>query len=128
MSARDELRGYVRLLADMWTPPSTTDERVERLYQTVRAEVLAEEKTTPGEHAGTEVTPEPPYTDSETAFMQVGTAHWPRRAVLHIDGLPPLVGTYNGAGMQRLEHHDGLLVELMLTFADRPTTTGEDSH
>jgi hypothetical protein len=42
MSARDDLRKYVRLLADWWTPPSTTDERVERLYNAVRAEVLAD--------------------------------------------------------------------------------------
>ncbi|MEV5770134.1 hypothetical protein AB0L49_02520 [Streptomyces antimycoticus] len=42
MSARDELRKYVRLLADWWTSPKTTDERVERLYASVRAEVLRE--------------------------------------------------------------------------------------
>ncbi|MFD5386321.1 hypothetical protein ACFWMG_15495 [Streptomyces sp. NPDC127074] len=42
MSARDELRRYVRLLADWWTSPKTTDERVERLYASVRAEVLRE--------------------------------------------------------------------------------------
>lgn len=42
MSARDDLRKYVRLLADSWTPPSTTDARVERLYAAIRAEVLAE--------------------------------------------------------------------------------------
>ena len=42
MSARDELRRYVHLLADMWTPAKVTDERVEDLYATVRAEVLAE--------------------------------------------------------------------------------------
>ena len=42
MSARDELRRYVHLLADMWTPAQVTDERVESLYATVRTEVLAE--------------------------------------------------------------------------------------
>jgi hypothetical protein len=42
MSARDELRRYVRLLADWWTSPKTTDERVERLYSVVRDEVRAE--------------------------------------------------------------------------------------
>ncbi|MFK0124941.1 hypothetical protein ACIQSP_16695 [Streptomyces nigra] len=42
MSARDELRRYVHLAADMWTPAKVTDERVERLYATVRTEVLAE--------------------------------------------------------------------------------------
>lgn len=40
MSARDALRKYVNLLADWWTPPSVTEERVERLYGQVRAEVL----------------------------------------------------------------------------------------
>jgi hypothetical protein len=81
-----------------------------------------EEKSSP---AGAEATPEP-YTDSETAFMQIGTARWPRRAVLHLEGLPPLVGTYNGAGMRRLDHHAGLIVEPMLAFADRPEITGKD--
>lgn len=42
MSARDELRRYVSLLGDMWTPPQTTDERVERLYAAVRDEVRRE--------------------------------------------------------------------------------------
>ena len=42
MSARYELRRYVHLLADMWTPAQVTDERVESLYATVRTEVLAE--------------------------------------------------------------------------------------
>ncbi|MFF7534912.1 hypothetical protein ACFZB2_38370 [Streptomyces bobili] len=72
-------------------------------------------------------TPAPaPYTASETAFMQIATAHWPRRAVLHLEGLPPLVGTYNGAGMRRPDHHDGLIVEPMLAFADEPEPTGKD--
>lgn len=42
MSARDELRRYVNLLADSWTPRETTDERVEKLHAKVRAEVLRE--------------------------------------------------------------------------------------
>ncbi|GGR70782.1 MULTISPECIES: hypothetical protein [Streptomyces] len=42
MTARDELRKYVRLLADAWTPPEQTDARVERLYSLVRTEVLRE--------------------------------------------------------------------------------------
>lgn len=42
MTAREELRRYVHLLADMWTPVEVTDERIERLYATVRTEVLAE--------------------------------------------------------------------------------------
>lgn len=42
MTARDELRKYANLLADSWTPRERTDERVEWLYQNVRAEVLAE--------------------------------------------------------------------------------------
>ena len=42
MSARDELRRYVHLLADMWTPAEVTDKRVEDLYAVVRAEALAE--------------------------------------------------------------------------------------
>lgn len=84
------------------------------------------EKSSP---AGAEATPVPePYTDSETAFMQIGTAQWPRRAVLQLDGMPPLVGTYNGAGMRRLDHHDGLIVEPMLAFADRPETTRKDGR
>lgn len=85
-----------------------------------------QEKSSP---TGVDATPEPePYTDSETAFMQIGTAHWPRRAVLHVEGLPPLVGTYNGAGMRRLDTHAGLIVEPMLAFADRPETPGEDGR
>lgn len=40
MTARDELREYVNLLADPKTPRETTDGRVERLYGQVRAEVL----------------------------------------------------------------------------------------
>jgi hypothetical protein len=42
MSARDDLRKYASLLADWWTPPGTTDARVERLYAAVRTEVLRE--------------------------------------------------------------------------------------
>ncbi|MET9222423.1 hypothetical protein ABZX65_27165 [Streptomyces sp. NPDC003300] len=42
MSARDELRKYANLLADSWTPPQKTTDRVEWLYGQVRAEVLAE--------------------------------------------------------------------------------------
>lgn len=42
MSARDQIRRYVSLLGDMWTPPSTTDARVEQVYAAVRAEVLRE--------------------------------------------------------------------------------------
>ena len=41
MSARDELRKYANLLADSWTPREKTDDRVEWLYNQVRAEVLA---------------------------------------------------------------------------------------
>jgi len=52
MSARDELRRYVSLLGDMWTPRETTDARVEQLYSAVRAEVLAEDgQAYPGELA-----------------------------------------------------------------------------
>lgn len=40
MNARDELRKYVHLLADSWTPRERTDERVEWLYGQVRAEGL----------------------------------------------------------------------------------------
>lgn len=43
MSARDELRKYVHLLADAWTPRETTDGRVEWLYALVRAEVRRED-------------------------------------------------------------------------------------
>lgn len=42
MTARDELRRYVSLLGDMWTPRETTDARVERLYDAVRTEVLGD--------------------------------------------------------------------------------------
>jgi hypothetical protein len=42
LNARAELREYVHLLADSWTPRKVTDERVERLYAVVRAEVLRE--------------------------------------------------------------------------------------
>ncbi|KAA6221759.1 hypothetical protein CP973_07085 [Streptomyces albofaciens JCM 4342] len=40
MSARDEIRRYVSLLGDSWTPRKTTDARVEQVYAAVRAEVL----------------------------------------------------------------------------------------
>lgn len=50
MTARDDLRKYVSLLGDWWTPRSETDERVERLYQAVRVEVLAEDAATVYEH------------------------------------------------------------------------------
>ncbi|MEV5598418.1 hypothetical protein [Streptomyces sp. NPDC052496] len=40
MSARDEIRRYVSLLGDLWTPRETTDARVEEVYAAVRAEVL----------------------------------------------------------------------------------------
>jgi hypothetical protein len=50
MTARDELRRYVSLLGDWRTPRSQTDDRVERLYQAVRAEVLAEQAATAYEH------------------------------------------------------------------------------
>lgn len=46
-SARDELRKYVSLLADGWTPFEKTTERVERLYTKVRAEVLDEDGLLP---------------------------------------------------------------------------------
>jgi hypothetical protein len=42
MSARDDLRRYVRLLADAWTPPAKTEERVDRVYRAIRSEVLRE--------------------------------------------------------------------------------------
>ncbi|MFD5002168.1 hypothetical protein ACFWMV_04600 [Streptomyces mutabilis] len=42
MSARAELRKYVHLLADMWTPREKTDARVEELYGLVRAEVITD--------------------------------------------------------------------------------------
>ncbi|MFG2225344.1 hypothetical protein [Streptomyces sp. NPDC048644] len=42
MSARDEIRRYVSLLGDSWTPRETTDARVQRVYAAVRAEVLRE--------------------------------------------------------------------------------------
>lgn len=42
MTARDELWKYARLLADWWTPPTVTEDRVEKLYNAVRDEVLAE--------------------------------------------------------------------------------------
>lgn len=42
MSARGELRRYVNLLADSWTPPATTEARIERLYTAVRDEAVIE--------------------------------------------------------------------------------------
>ncbi|MCG0066259.1 hypothetical protein L0F81_23705 [Streptomyces tricolor] len=42
MSARDELRRYVHLLADAWTPREQTDEHVEWLYNAVGTEVRRE--------------------------------------------------------------------------------------
>ncbi|MEU7400733.1 hypothetical protein [Streptomyces sp. NPDC044948] len=42
VSARDELRKYVHLLADAWTPRQTTDDRVEWLYGLVRDEAFLE--------------------------------------------------------------------------------------
>lgn len=43
MSARDVIKQYVRLAGDWWTAPKLHDERVEHVYQQVRAEVLTEE-------------------------------------------------------------------------------------
>ncbi|MFH8752999.1 hypothetical protein ACH4GK_17610 [Streptomyces rimosus] len=40
MNARAEIRRYVSLLGDSWTPRATTDARVEQVYAAVRAEVL----------------------------------------------------------------------------------------
>jgi hypothetical protein len=110
--------------AIQWRPdaPMGLREGIEEILATLP---LAGEKSS----READATPETaPYTDSETAFMQIGTAHWPRRAVLFLEGLPPLVGTYNGAGMRRLDHHDGVLIEPMLAFADAPTTPGEDGR
>lgn len=42
MNARAELRKYVHLLADAWTPREKTDARVEELYGLVRAEVITD--------------------------------------------------------------------------------------
>ncbi|AQW55246.1 hypothetical protein ACIQPP_05345 [Streptomyces violaceusniger] len=64
------------------------------------------------------------HTDSETAFMQIGAASWPRCATLILDGLPPLIGAYNGAGMRRAPGHDALIIEPMLLFANKPTAAG----
>lgn len=43
MSARDDLRRIVHAAtADMWTAPTQTDERTDRLYAAIRAEILNE--------------------------------------------------------------------------------------
>lgn len=61
-----------------------------------------------------------PHTDSETAFKQLATAPWPRCATLIIDGQPPLIGSYGGAGMGRAPSGDALIVEPQLWFDDAP--------
>ena len=149
MSARDSIRKYVQLLADSWTPAHKTEQRVERLYGEVRAEVLREAADEISRAVGRNLAeypsepamatrrlgmraaqrlledliegavekdtrePEPlPFTEARAAFMQIG--HTPSlqglRTELHIDGHPPLVGRYIGAGMRKAEHQDGLLI------------------
>ncbi|MGW1546648.1 hypothetical protein [Streptomyces sp. NPDC002346] len=65
-------------------------------------------------------TPEPlPFTEARAAFMQIGHTHALEglRTELHIEGHPPLVGRYCGAGMIRAEDLDGvLLIEPRLAF------------
>ena len=59
------------------------------------------------------------FTEARAAWMQIGTtpALQGLRAELRIDGFPPLVGQYAGAGMRRANHHEDLmLIEPMLLF------------
>ncbi|MEU3289947.1 hypothetical protein [Streptomyces longwoodensis] len=39
MSARDQLRKYVAMASDVWTPRETTDARTAEVYDAIRAEV-----------------------------------------------------------------------------------------
>jgi hypothetical protein len=63
---------------------------------------------------------EQPFTDGETAFMQIGTTPMHQRAVLQIGDNAPIVGTYNGAGMRKAEHIDALIIEPLLVFGYPP--------
>lgn len=60
-----------------------------------------------------------PFTEGRAAFMQIGTtpALQGLRAELRIEGYPPLVGRYAGAGMRRADGQEGLLlIEPTLVF------------
>lgn len=73
-------------------------------------------------------TDETDFTDASTAFMQIGRtpALQGLRVELRIEGYPPLVGNYAGAGMRRLE--EGVLaIEPMLLFAWSDTAAGAES-
>lgn len=71
-----------------------------------------------GQPAEAQATDEAEFTDASTAFMQIGQTPALRglRVELRIEGYPPIVGNYAGAGMRRLE--EGVLaIEPLLLFA-----------
>jgi hypothetical protein len=64
-------------------------------------------------------------TDGYTAWMQIGTTPQGGRAELRIEGQPPLVGRYAGAGMRK---HEGLtLIEPRLVFEPSADDAAEDA-
>ncbi|MFF1604186.1 hypothetical protein ACFVYV_43375 [Streptomyces mirabilis] len=71
----------------------------------------------------------PEFTDDYTAWMQIGTTPSLQglRAELRIDGYPPLVGRYAGAGMRKAEGHDAvMLIEPLLLFPHGPAPAAEE--
>ncbi|MFI8278566.1 hypothetical protein ACIGBH_27570 [Streptomyces sp. NPDC085929] len=69
-----------------------------------------------------------PDTEGGTAFRQIGITPSLQglRAELRIEGFPPLVGRYSGAGMRRVDdRRELLLIEPALVFVRAPL---EDPH
>jgi hypothetical protein len=52
VSTRDQLRRYVAMASDMWTPRETTDARTDELYQAIRDEAYREGYATGRSHSG----------------------------------------------------------------------------
>lgn len=68
----------------------------------------------------------PEFTDGLTAWMQIGSTPSLAglRAELRVDGYPPLIGRYAGAGMRKSKQHDDwTLIEPMLVFVDADDET-----
>lgn len=115
MTARDDIAAHF-----------TSDTLADSLLDAYRAEVLREAADKLDQRASTPPS-EAPYTDAYTAFMQFGTMPCLRglRAELRIEGHPPIVGRYAGAGTRKHPNHeDVLLVEPMLVFEYAEPTTG----
>ncbi|MET9436940.1 hypothetical protein [Streptomyces sp. NPDC006551] len=68
------------------------------------------------------------FTEARAAFIQIGQtpALQGLRVELHIEGYPPLVGNYAGAGMRRID--DGVMaIEPTLLFAYEDTSQADEA-